>query len=208
MHDFTGDAFRLKGQGSCPPTFAYDGLGASGTAVVTHRYVPGTTPGEGAFVLNANPAAHWNTILSSVVWEHIVEAEGSPPGPPGDLVAGRILQAVLPPGCAAEQDPTDIAAGPRALPPATRLHPNYPNPFNPTTTIAYDLPQPARVRLVIYDVSGRKIRDLVDADEPAGHRTVIWDARNASNEPVASGVYFYRLFAGDFVRTRKMVLLK
>ena len=97
---------------------------------------------------------------------------------------------------------------PEVGPARFELYTNHPNPFNPTTTIAYDLPRPTTVRLVIYDVSGRKIRDLVDANEPAGHRTVIWDARNASNEPVASGVYFYRLIAGDFVRTRKMVLLK
>jgi hypothetical protein len=97
---------------------------------------------------------------------------------------------------------------PEAGPARFELYANHPNPFNPTTTIAYDLPRPTKVRLVIYDVSGRKIRDLVDANEPPGHRTVVWDARNASNEPVSSGVYFYRLIAGDFVRTRKMVLLK
>ncbi len=101
-----------------------------------------------------------------------------------------------------------VAAGERALPARFALHPNRPNPFNPTTTITYDLPRTSAVRLAIYDVSGREVRTLLDATQPAGSHLAVWDGRNARGEPAASGVYFYRLRAGDFVETKKMVLLK
>ena len=94
------------------------------------------------------------------------------------------------------------------LPTQYTLHPNYPNPFNPTTTIAYEIPERAGVSLVIYDVGGREVRRLVSESQPRGRHEVTWDGRNASGDPAASGVYFYRLAAGDFVQTRKMILLK
>jgi hypothetical protein len=97
---------------------------------------------------------------------------------------------------------------PDEIPSRFELHANHPNPFNPSTAIAYDLPKASKVRLVIYDVSGREIRVLADADEEPGRRIATWDGRNARGETVASGVYFYRLNAGDFVQTRKMVFLK
>jgi hypothetical protein len=95
-----------------------------------------------------------------------------------------------------------------AVPTEFGLHDNRPNPFNPTTTIAYDLPQGVEVKLVVYDVSGREVRELVNTRQPAGRHSIVWDGRNASSDYVASGVYFYRLTAGSFVRTKKMVLLK
>lgn len=101
---------------------------------------------------------------------------------------------------------TDIAE--RALPTRYELHPNRPNPFNPTTTIAYDMPSGGDVRLVVYDVRGGEVRELVRRHLPAGRHQATWDGRNDRREPVASGVYFYRLVVGDFVRTKKMVLLK
>jgi flagellar hook assembly protein FlgD len=100
------------------------------------------------------------------------------------------------------------AAAAIEIPVRYELHPNRPNPFNPTTLIAYDLPRAADVRLVIYDVQGRRVAELVNGAKPAGRHETTWNGRNASGEPVASGVYFYRLIAGDFVQTKKMVLLK
>jgi hypothetical protein len=96
----------------------------------------------------------------------------------------------------------------RAIPSRYALHDNRPNPFNPTTTIAYDLPRDGRVRLTVYDVRGRPVRELVNASAPAGRHQIAWDGRNQQGQAVASGVYFYRLAAGDFVQTKKMVLLK
>jgi len=96
----------------------------------------------------------------------------------------------------------------RVVPTRYQLHANRPNPFNPTTTIAYDLPRSGHVRLVIYDVRGKEVAQLVSANQPAGRHVATWDGRSAKSEPAASGVYFYRLEAGDFVQTKKMVLLK
>jgi hypothetical protein len=91
----------------------------------------------------------------------------------------------------------------RDLPREFALRENYPNPFNASTIIRYQLPRDCRVRLEIFDLLGRKAATLVNGRERAGYRAVIWDARE-----VASGYYFYRLCAGDFSDTKRMVLLK
>jgi hypothetical protein len=84
----------------------------------------------------------------------------------------------------------------------------YPNPFNPLTTIVYDLPKASHVSLSITDLLGREVRKLVDAYQQSGRREVLWDGRDKNDQEVASGVYFYRLTAGDFTDTKKMVLVK
>ena len=94
------------------------------------------------------------------------------------------------------------------IPKQFALRQNYPNPFNPTTNIGYDLPQRAHVKLVIYNLLGKKIRTLIDANETAGAKRVVWEGLNDAGERVASGVYVYRLAAGSFTATRKLVLLK
>jgi len=89
------------------------------------------------------------------------------------------------------------------LPSSFSLAQNYPNPFNPGTVIEFALPQPSDITLVIYNLRGEEVRRLIEGQKPAGNYQVTWDASN-----VASGIYFYRLQSGDFVQTRKMVLLK
>ena len=86
------------------------------------------------------------------------------------------------------------------------LRQNVPNPFNPATTIVFALPEPGRVRLEVFDVGGRRVRTLVDAERPAGEHRVDWDGRDARGRRVSSGVYFYKLDAGSTARVRKMVL--
>ena len=98
-------------------------------------------------------------------------------------------------------------------PKATALLPNYPNPFNPETWIPYQLATPASVTLTIYAANGVVVRTLALGHQSAGiyqsrNRAAYWDGRNAQGEPVASGVYFYTLSAGDFTATRKMVIRK
>ena len=88
------------------------------------------------------------------------------------------------------------------------LHQNYPNPFNPTTTILYDLPETATVHLVIYDVLGRQVRTLVNQDLTAGYHKAVWDATDDMGRPLSGGLYIYRIKAGSYSKTRKMVLLK
>ena len=89
------------------------------------------------------------------------------------------------------------------LPTEFALHQNYPNPFNPATEISFSLPNAADVKLEIFNIMGQRVATLADQHLEAGNHGVIWDGSH-----VASGVYFYRLEAGDFVESRKMVLLK
>ena len=98
-------------------------------------------------------------------------------------------------------------------PSRTEAFPNYPNPFNPETWIPFQLDRAAHVRITIYDVLGREIRRFDLGYLSAGYyktreRAVYWDGRNDMNERVASGAYFYRLEAGDFIGTHRMVVLK
>ena len=98
-------------------------------------------------------------------------------------------------------------------PQETALLPNFPNPFNPETWIPYQLAKPTEVTLTIYDINGRVVRDLDLGHQRAGmyhsqSRAAYWDGKNVVGEPVASGVYFYTLKAGEFTATRKMLIQK
>lgn len=98
-----------------------------------------------------------------------------------------------------------------AVPPHSgyALHHAVPNPFNPRTTIAFEIPSPNTVRLGVYDVAGRLIRRLVGGEVlGTGRHEVVWQGRDDAGGPVPSGLYFYRLDAGAFSETRRMVLLK
>ncbi len=100
------------------------------------------------------------------------------------------------------------------LPTRYRLYPNYPNPFNPTTTIAFDIPlrqnqvKAQRVRVEVFNITGQRIATLLDKPLMPGHYTVQWDGTNTHQQPVANGLYFYQLRTRDFVQTRRMLLLK
>jgi hypothetical protein len=85
---------------------------------------------------------------------------------------------------------------------------NYPNPFNPTTIIMYDLPEATKVHLVIYDVLGRQVRTLINKDLAAGYHRAVWDATDDLGRPLSGGLYIYRIQAGGFSKTMKMVQLK
>ena len=85
---------------------------------------------------------------------------------------------------------------------------SYPNPFNPSTSIKFEVAKATEVRLKIFDVAGRLVRTLVDEVRRPGSYTVVWDGSNDRDQRVASGLYFYRFEADQFVRTRKMMLLK
>jgi hypothetical protein len=104
--------------------------------------------------------------------------------------------------------------GPRAASPGnpynTEILPNYPNPFNPITTLRFSLREKLKVSLVVYDARGRVVRTLLRPDKPmaAGKYTLIWDAHNDMGMEVPSGQYFYRFTAGRYVKARKMILLK
>jgi hypothetical protein len=88
------------------------------------------------------------------------------------------------------------------------LHPAYPNPFNPITSLRYDLPEQAQVTLTVYDMLGREVTQLINTTQEAGYRSVQWDATDMHGKPVSAGVYLYQIRAGEFAQTKKMVLLK
>jgi hypothetical protein len=96
------------------------------------------------------------------------------------------------------------------VPSAYALSQNYPNPFNPETTISYALPEVTYIRLIIYDLSGRVIRTLIQDYKQPGHHTVVWDGRDEEGRAVASGVYLYRLdtIGRGFVETKRMLLIR
>lgn len=94
------------------------------------------------------------------------------------------------------------------LPKEFALHSNYPNPFNPTTVIGYDLPEEAQVTLAIYDLIGREVIRLVNSKKSPGFYRVVWDGKNSRGQLVSSGVYLYRIHAGKFSRTNKMIFMQ
>ena len=95
-----------------------------------------------------------------------------------------------------------------ALPVAFNLYNAYPNPFNPVTTLRYDLPENGFVNIIIYDILGRRVKTLISQTQTAGQRSVQWNATNDYGKPVSAGVYLYQIQSGKHISTKKMVLLK
>ncbi len=97
---------------------------------------------------------------------------------------------------------------PAGQPDRLTLFQNYPNPFNPITVIRYALPHECEVEITVYNISGQKVKTLAKQKERAGHRQVIWDGRNDEGEEVATGVYLYKIQAGEFTQSKRMVIIK
>ena len=95
------------------------------------------------------------------------------------------------------------------LPMIMKLKGNYPNPFNPTTTISFSTAENAEnAELAIYNIRGQKVRTLISNQLSAGDHSIIWNGRDSNGNRVGSGIYFYKLKAGDYISTKKMILLK
>ena len=107
-----------------------------------------------------------------------------------------------------EEFQLDIDGIKQSTPSTIILNQCYPNPFNPSTTISYDLPEQAQVTLGIYDILGKQIKTLVNQSQYAGKRIAVWDSTDDLGRTVSAGVYLYRIQAGEFTQTRKMLLLK
>jgi hypothetical protein len=150
----------------------------------------------------------------------ILDRLGSALGEPVTLVPGEVINleftvsSIPPYAKGTKRDYVFVTTGqyhkegeetPRA---EFALDANFPNPFNPSTTIRYNLPRPTYVELKIYDVRGALVRTLVAGHQGAGEKKVTWDGRLDSGTMASSGVYFYQLKTAEFNRTRKMVLLK
>ncbi len=130
--------------------------------------------------------------------------------PPGEL--GEVLTWVWPYACCvgtchvniSQSTPLFLTEAPAAF----SLAQNHPNPFNPETQITYALPEGSKVTLVIFNILGQRVRTLVDEQQDPGYKTVTWDGKDEKGHEVASGIYFYRLKAGDYGQVKKMVVLK
>ncbi len=96
----------------------------------------------------------------------------------------------------------------QAVPAITALKGNYPNPFNPETTISFGMNKAGKVDLVIYNILGQKVKTLLSENRQAGNHQVVWNGKDANNRNVASGVYFYKMTTGDYSKTSKMILMK
>ena len=95
-----------------------------------------------------------------------------------------------------------------SLPTEFALHNNYPNPFNPVTNIIYDIPEVTDVTLEIYNVMGQRVRTLAQGSHEPGRYQIVWNATNDFGQGLSSGMYIYRIQAGDFVSVKKLVLMK
>jgi len=105
-------------------------------------------------------------------------------------------------------NPVGVDNRSETLPQRFALEQNFPNPFNPSTTIRYELPEEAMVNVTIYDMMGRVVRTVVNMEQTAGFKSVRWNATNNAGQPVSAGLYLYTIQAGEFRQTKKMVLLK
>lgn len=102
-------------------------------------------------------------------------------------------------------DADDANAG---VPYAFNLDQNRPNPFNPSTTVNYSLARKSQVNISIFNILGQKVVTLVNGEQEAGRHEAVWEGRDSNGHTVASGIYFYKMIAGDFVQTRKMALMR
>ena len=163
----------------------------SGTVLLLVYDVAGKTIGPGS-----GPVLHIPFTISQ-------KAEG-----PREIVFREVILADE----QANAVPTEVKSAhitiEKALPTEYALVQNFPNPFNPETVIEYQLPEDSYVTITIYNVLGQEIRRLVDERMPGGFYTVVWDGTNGLGEYVASGIYFFRMQAGDFISVRKMMMLK
>lgn len=210
MFDHTSGPDSVVAVGGCPQRSDFDVLAPSGTASVEMSYGGSTLDADGAVIAQETANSNGRSarvVLSGVSFHRI-----------GDDRAGTQEHGVVPDRVGHLADilqwmtgDTLVATGVPAKPHYTNaLSQNYPNPFNPGTTIRFSIERRAHVTLRIYDAAGRLVRTLVDelrVPRENGY-TVEWNGRNDAGQPVASGIYFCRVTAGDFRQTRKMVVLR
>lgn len=134
---------------------------------------------------------------SADLYARIISSDGS------NQTEGSVLNLVMKRGTV-----TAVNNESADLPDSYALLHNYPNPFNPTTTIPYHLPEESHVTLAVYNMLGQRIRTLINGIKPAGRYSVQWNGLNDSGNRVSTGIYFYRIQAGDFTDVEKMVFMK
>jgi hypothetical protein len=190
--------------GGCPLINAFDVLWPNGAAIIEFPY-PASGLGAVISQQTLNSVGETATVvLSGFSYHYIRDAHQQwPQWPPArvehlsDIL--RKFPYILPQPTGVEPTVDYVDA----------LEPNYPNPFNPTTTIAYSIQERGHVSLKVYNAAGQLVATLVDeVQSPEGVSPVTWHGLNNASQSVSSGVYFYRLVTEEFSKTRKMVLLK
>ncbi len=121
----------------------------------------------------------------------------------GDIFAGTFGGGVF----RSAESTTAVEEIATSIPSSFSLEQNYPNPFNPSTTIEYSVQKAGNVRVKIHNTLGQLIRNLVNESKPIGEYSISWDGKNDSGRKVTSGTYFYQLQVGDFISTKKMLLI-
>jgi hypothetical protein len=187
----------------------YDFVGASAPDNNLLLSSGGSTP---LFLVNANQAGL--VSIANALTDGSVSGEGSLVvltfQPKGVVEEGRfeIVNGVLFDNARLSNPVGLTGLDVRLVPSEFALMQNFPNPFNPETTISYDLAGDVDVRLEVYNVMGQLVQTLVNNHQNAGRYRIVWAGDDASGRQVASGIYFYRLQAGDFSHVRKLMLLK
>jgi len=173
-------------------------------AVTNHGLFAGTWEGKGGVFLSTNNGSSWTGVSEENALDPWFHIPGCVHGLAFDatyLYAGERTTGVW--KRPLSEMVTSAESHSSDMPHAFALQQNYPNPFNPSTTIKYELPKSSEVRLSVFDMLGREVSVLVNERRDAGVHEVKFDGSN-----LASGVYFYRLQAGDFVQTRKVLVLR
>jgi hypothetical protein len=128
----------------------------------------------------------------------------------GDEASGTWIAVMSGTNCSGDWEATftDVEELGNTITTGFKIAQNYPNPFNSATTISYDISKTRHVELTIFNILGQKIETLVNCRQPAGSYQIQWDGQDNAGREVASGIYFYRLKAGEFAQIRKMILMK
>jgi len=180
------------------------GMIAGVVRTVTNQAIPGATVTAGSYTATTNNAGAYSIIVPIGIYNVTAAKQGYVTQTQENInVTANQTTTVnfnLVQGSSNEDDLIPVSA--------TILSGNYPNPFNPETTISYSVKDRSPVRIEIYNLKGQKIRTLVNQDQTPGHYRIVWNGKDESGSSVGSGVYFYRMQAGSYSSTRKMLLME
>ncbi len=192
-----------------PPT----GLTATpGDGQVTLTWLPNTEPDLSKYRIYRDISSPASALIDSVV--------GTPPDTSytdAGLVVGQqyYYRATAIDTAGNESDYSDVASATAleideagGVPAEFALHANYPNPFNPVTTIRYDLPEATNITIQVYDILGREIARLIDSAMEPGYHRITWNGRDSAGREVPTGIYIARLLTPEYTKSIKMVLLR